>query len=154
MDAQLLQITDSSDLPELQSFLESNKLPFKDITLEGNLFWKYCDPQGNMVGSGGLEIYGDFALLRSLAVRQAGRGKSLGTQILNELLRHAKISGIKSVFLLTETAHDFFLKKGFTELSRDEVPLPLKASSEFSFVCPASAKCMVYHLSSSATTRF
>ncbi|WP_276372362.1 arsenic resistance N-acetyltransferase ArsN2 [Chryseolinea sp. H1M3-3] len=147
MDTQPQQVTDSTKLQELESFLELNNLPFTDLTLEGNVFWKYCDPQGNMVGSGGLEMYGDVALLRSVAVRQAERSKNLGSKIVNKLLQHAKESGIKSVFLLTETAHDFFLKKGFTDLSRDEVPIALKTSSEFSFVCPASAKCMVYHLS-------
>jgi amino-acid N-acetyltransferase len=147
METQTQQVTDSLKLQELKSFLELNKLPFTDLTLKGNVFWIYRDPQGNMVGSGGLEMYGDVALLRSVAVGQAERSKNLGSQIVHDLLRHAKESGIKSVFLLTETAHHFFLKKGFTDLSRDEVPSALKESSEFSFVCPASAKCMVYHLS-------
>jgi amino-acid N-acetyltransferase len=79
-----------------------------------------------------------------VAVRESERGKQVGKQIVNDVLKRGLEQKIRSVFLLTETARDFFLKEGFSDLSRDEVPSNIKASTEFSFVCPASAKCMVY----------
>lgn len=143
---QAKQITSHQDLPALQSFLASNKLPFQDIRLNGNLFFTYTNEAGEFLGSSGLEVYGVHALIRSIAVPPEQRGKNVGKEIVNDILQRAKTMNLKSLFLLTETAHEFFLKRGFKDISRDEVPDTLKASSEFSFVCPASAKCMVYAL--------
>jgi amino-acid N-acetyltransferase len=136
----------ASQLKEFLQFLEQNKLPFKDIQLIGNFFLRYYDADGNTVGTGGLELYGDTGLLRSVAVTESNRGHNIGKQIVNDILQHAAELNLHSVFLLTETAHDFFLKKGFSDFPRDAVPDALKRSSEFSEVCPSSAKCMVYHL--------
>lgn len=134
----------TDELQELQSFLEANRLPYKDIKLAGNLFIRYNDADGNLIGSGGLELYGKVALIRSVAVIQSRRRENLGTRIVDDLLQRARGLQIDSVYLLTETAHSFFLKKGFKDFDRDEVPAELKNSSEFSEVCPASAKCMLY----------
>ena len=144
MHLQSVQIKDTPELQALQSFLERNKLPYKDIQLNNTLFLLYHDSAGNIVGSAGLEHYGDAALLRSVAVNESERGKKLGKQIVEDVLARAREAKIQSIFLLTETARDFFLKKGFLDISRDDVPSNIKASSEFSFVCPASATCMVY----------
>jgi amino-acid N-acetyltransferase len=143
---QAKQITSRQDLPELQSFLASNKLPFQDIRLDGNLFFIYSNEVGDFLGSSGLEMYGVHALIRSIAVHPEQRGKNVGKEIVDDILQRAKTMNIKSLFLLTETAHEFFLKRGFKDISRNEVPDAVKASAEFSFVCPASAKCMVYTL--------
>jgi len=139
-------IRNREELKTFQSFLEVNNLPFSDLKLDGNFFTLFYDGAGNIIGSGGLEIYGDVALIRSIAVVQSDRGKSLGRRIVDEVIQQAKERKIKSVLLLTETAHGFFLKKGFVDISREEVPAAVKDSSEFSFVCPASAKCMMYTL--------
>jgi amino-acid N-acetyltransferase len=136
----------TSQLKQFMQFLEQNKLPFKDIQLNGNFFLRYYDAEGNTVGSGGLELYGDTGLLRSVAVMESNRGHNIGKQIVDDILQRAAELNLHSVFLLTETAYDFFLKKGFSDVSRDAVPDALKRSSEFSEVCPSSAKCMVYHL--------
>ena len=144
MHSRSSQIEQPEQLEQLKLFLQSNKLPFKDVNLTGNIFLLYYDDAGNIVGSAGLESYGDAGLIRSVAVHHAERGKGLGIQIVDEILLRAMRMNLKCVFLLTETAHEFFLKKGFQDVSRDDVPASVKASSEFSLVCPASAKCMVF----------
>ena len=138
------QITSPEDLTELQSFLASNKLPFQDIHLDGNLFFSYTNEEGKFLGCSGLEIYGSDALVRSIAVHPEQRGKNAGKEIVKDILERSKRMNVKSLFLLTETAHEFFLKMGFKDIARPEVPESIKTSSEFSFVCPASAKCMFY----------
>jgi amino-acid N-acetyltransferase len=94
------------------------------------------------VGSGGLEFHGDKALLRSLAVSQSMRSQSLGKQIVEDLLQHVIERGKKEIYLLTTTAYFFFLKFGFAEVQRDEVPEEIKSSTQFSEVCPSSARVM------------
>lgn len=139
-------IQDQIALEKLQKFLQANKLPHLDISINGNLFVGYHDELGNLIGSGGLELYGNAALLRSVAVDESLRGKSLGRKIVEDLVEKARILKIENIYLLTETAHDFFLKKGFTDVTRDQVPEAVRNSSEFSQVCPSSADCMIFKL--------
>jgi len=89
-----------------------------------------------------LEIYGNYGLLRSLSVKLGTRGKALGTAITEYLIAEAKKRSLKGIYLLTETAQGFFLRKGFSNVSRDDVPKVLEASSEFSHVCSKTAVAM------------
>lgn len=137
-------VKEQQSLNDILSLLKNNKLPYEDIKLDNNLFISYRDENGKIIGSGGLEIYSSYALLRSVAVDQNERGKAYGKDIVKDLIDRAKRNSIKEVYLLTETAHDFFLKRGFKDVSRENVPAEVKASTEFSSVCPVSAACMVY----------
>jgi len=124
--------------------LKENKLPHQDLRLKDSLFIQYQDHNGKMIGTGGLEFYQPYALLRSVAVASSNRGKSHGKEIVADLLLRARSTYVKEVYLLTETAHDFFISRGFKDISREQVPAEIKVSSEFSSVCPVSAACMVY----------
>ncbi len=135
-------IQDQIALEKLQQFLKSNKLPAADIKLEGSLFFGYHNAAGKLVGSGGLEFYGTTALLRSIAVDEKLRGQSFGKKIVDDLTVKAKSLKIKDLYLLTETAHNYFLKKGFQDVPREMVPDVIKQTTEFSQVCPASAVVM------------
>jgi amino-acid N-acetyltransferase len=143
-------IQEQLELERLKQFLQLNKLPYQDIdtsfTGKDKIFLGYYDEVGELIGSGGLELYGDAALLRSVAVKENQRGKELGKKIIDDLVSHAQKANIANIFLLTETAKDFFLKRGFEVIGRNEVPDSIKASSEFSHVCPASAVCMTYKI--------
>ncbi len=142
-------IQDQIALEKLQKFLKANKLPADDLdmhlTVKGKVFFGYYE-NGELVGSGGLELYSGSALLRSVAVKETYRGKTLGQKIVNDLVTKAKELKITDIYLLTETARDFFSRYGFKEVDRHLVPAEVKASSEFSYVCPASAVCMFYKL--------
>jgi len=139
-------IQDQIALEKLQKFLHANKLPYADVSLNGNLFIGYHDNQGNLIGSGGLELYGNTALLRSIAVDESLRGNSFGKQIVDDLVSKAKSLKVESIFLLTETAHNFFLKKGFSDIARNDVPESIRNSPQFLDLCPSSASCMLFKL--------
>jgi amino-acid N-acetyltransferase len=74
------------------------------------------------------------------------RGKSVGTTITEYLLDEARKRQLKGIYLLTETAHGFFLKKGFKDVPRNAVPEEVKQSAEFSKLCPESAAVMCLDL--------
>jgi len=97
---------------------------------------------GRLTGVIGLEIYGDYGLLRSLAVVSEYRNKGIAGKLMEQLESIAKSKGLKELYLLTETAPGYFERKGFQKVTRNEVPEELKTSSEFSHVCPASAIVM------------
>ena len=63
---------------------------------------------GQIAGVGGLEIYGDQALLRSVAVRKEFQGQGIGKKLVRQVEEVAIQSGIKSLYLLTTTASVFF----------------------------------------------
>lgn len=97
---------------------------------------------GLVVGCGGLEVYGDVALLRSVAVDPAHRGEGCGMALVRGLLGQATERGVDAVYLLTTTAADFFERLGFERLDRADAPAAVRESREFAETCPASATCM------------
>lgn len=123
----------------LLELLAANKLPSDDIGVTLDHFWVALENE-QVVGAIGLEMYGQYGLLRSMVVSDASRGKGIAAMLVGNLEEQAGKMGIDEIFLLTETAPDYFLKKGYTEMHRDEVPKPVQASTEFSHVCPASAR--------------
>lgn len=139
-------IQDQLALERLQSFLKLNKLPYQDVRLHGSVYVGYHDEHENLVGSGGLELYGKHALLRSLAIDEKHRGKQLGKQMVDALIVKARSLEIENLYLLTETASVFFQGKGFETIDRSEVPEAVLNSSEFTSVCPVSAACLVYRV--------
>jgi amino-acid N-acetyltransferase len=97
--------------------------------------------QGAVVGIAGLERYGDFGLLRSVAVAERFRNTGLGRLLVDERLSAARALGIQQIFLLTTTAAGYFEKLGFVPTPRVDVPSAIAASIEFARACPASATC-------------
>lgn len=97
---------------------------------------------GQVVGVVGLERYGDYGLLRSLAVGDAWRGRGFGGALATQVLRVAAEEAVAAVFLLTNTAEPFFAGRGFTPVLRANAPAALQAAPEFASICPSSVTCM------------
>jgi amino-acid N-acetyltransferase len=132
-----------ADENAVKMLLTAAELPVADLSpdkLEHFLVARSGD--GTIVGAVGLEPYGDFGLLRSLAVQAAQRGGRLGLELTRNLEVYARQQGIKTLFLLTTTAAEFFPKLGYREIQRSEVPEVIAATEEFRNICPASAVCM------------
>jgi N-acetylglutamate synthase-like GNAT family acetyltransferase len=97
---------------------------------------------GTLVGVVGLEYYGASALLRSLAVTPAARGQGLARALTLRALHAAREQGIAQIFLLTETAAEFFPQFGFRRIAREETDAAVQASVEFRLARCQSAICM------------
>lgn len=123
------------------NLLTENKLPVEDLPSSLDNFVIALDDDA-IIGAAGLEAYGTFGLLRSVVVAQAYRNKQVASQLLAAIEGEAKVHAMQGIFLLTETAPQYFTKKGFETITRDEVPDAVKVSSEFSHVCPVSAVVM------------
>ena len=116
------------------------------LTLEG-LRERFADAivasrGSEIVGCVALELYPPCALLRSLVVAQSSRGEGLGERLTREALRFARDRGARDVYLLTETAQDFFPRFGFRVEERASAPAVLQESVEFRSACPKSAVMM------------
>ncbi len=98
------------------------------------------------MGTAALEVYGTAALLRSVAVSSARRGRGLGQALTAAALDLARQHGVAAVYLLTETASAFFGQLGFRPIARAEVAAAVLSSAEFTTACPQSALVMVRSL--------
>jgi amino-acid N-acetyltransferase len=58
----------------------------------------------------------------------------------------AKRKKIYEIYLLTETAENFFKKLDYCIIQKELAPEAIKNTSEFSSVCPQSAVLMTKHL--------
>jgi len=134
-----------ADLPDILALLDASRLPRAGI--EDHVASTLVARQDSgVVGTAALELYGGAALLRSVAVAAPLRGQGLGVALTVAALDLARQHGIRSVYLLTETAGQFFPKFGFHAISRAEVDYAVLASTEFTTACPKSAMVMVKQL--------
>lgn len=147
MELKSTVISEAEQFNEFRDLLRSVGLPCDDLTLDKHILIGYYENE-KLIGTGALELYGKYALLRSLAVKDAQRGRMLGSKITDELIALARENQISHIYLLTETARLFFKRKGFVDFPRENVPAAVQASSEFSGVCSNEAVCMELTLTS------
>ncbi len=102
--------------------------------------------KGRLVGCAALELYGGSALLRSVAVDADLRGQGLGVDLTRAAVDLARRHGAKRVYLLTETAGDFFPRFGFRSIPRSAAAPEVQRSVEFTTVCPETAEVMLLEL--------
>ena len=131
----------AADLPAIVALLLANKLPRAGI--EGQISTTLvARVAGRLVGCAAIEPYGAAGLLRSVAVELASRGRGLGEALTQASLDLAGGRGIKTLYLLTETAAGFFPRFGFRTISRTDVDPAVQRSVEFTSACPTSALVM------------
>jgi amino-acid N-acetyltransferase len=121
-------------------------LPTADITAEQLQDFFFCSSGPGLEGLVGLELYGEVALLRSLAVATRRRGSGLGSRLVEHAEHYARDRGVKSLYLLTTTAEAFFLSRGYTRVPRERAPEAIRNTKEFGEICPLSSAFMVKQL--------
>jgi amino-acid N-acetyltransferase len=135
-----------ADIADIVELLASNGLPSGDVSGESRPEFLVIREGRRLIGVVGLERFGDAGLLRSLAVSPEHRRLGLGIALTRAVEEHALREGLGALALLTETASGFFAHLGYRVIGREEAPAPVRASTEFRTLCPASAVCMVKHL--------
>ena len=130
-----------TDRSAVEKLLTDLKLPVAGVSEWINQFW-VADSGSTLVGVAGIELYGDGALLRSVAVAPDWRSSGLGRTLIDRALEGARASGARDIFLLTTTAERYFPRLGFEGTTRDQVPAGVQGSIEFREACPASAVVM------------
>jgi amino-acid N-acetyltransferase len=140
-----IAVARNSDLSALLALLERSGLP--QAGLADHLATTIVARSGDaVVGSAALEVYGGAALLRSVAVDATLRGHGLGQRLTRAALDLARQRGVATVYLLTETAADFFPRFGFQLTERAAVEPAVQQSVEFRGACPASAQMLIASL--------
>ena len=106
-----------------------------------------------LIGVAGVERLGRVGLLRSLAVAPDYRNAGLAHRLVTAAEDRAKNHhGISDLYLLTTTAADYFLRRGYREVPRESVPGGVASHPQFRGLCPASARCLEKNLTAPHTT--
>ena len=133
------------ELSEILALLEECELPKEGLA--PHLSTTLVARRGReIVGCSALEVYREFALLRSVAVKPSFRKRGLALKLTRAALDLAKYHHVTNVYLLTETASTFFSKLGFVHVPRSGVPEAIQASVEFTTLCPDTSTVMTMPL--------
>jgi N-acetylglutamate synthase-like GNAT family acetyltransferase len=116
-------------------------LPRTDIAADGRSFFA-GEHGGLTVGYIGIEVYGRDALLRSLLVIESERGQGFGTALVAAGIAAAQAAGADRVWALTMTAVALLQRLGFQRVERESAPTAIRATTEFSSLCPRTAVCL------------
>jgi amino-acid N-acetyltransferase len=129
------------DLTRITALLQLADLPTLGVAEHLETFL-VAEEDNGVIGSIGLEIYGDTALLRSAIVDEQKRRSGIGGLLYSKLLDRARSLKVHRLILLTNTAEEYFRRKGFRTINQNTVTGPITASVEFSGACPSHAACM------------
>lgn len=128
------------------ALLEGSDLPTSDLTDDHMQHFFYSGPAAAPAALVGVELCGPDALLRSLVVSPAHRSNGLGTVLVRHAENFARNEGAASMYLLTTSAESFFKRCGYVRANRETAPAEVRATREFSDICPASSAFLVKHL--------
>jgi N-acetylglutamate synthase-like GNAT family acetyltransferase len=130
------------DVKDALDLLRRSGLADTDVAERWGHYFVVHEDDGRVVGVAGLEVHGDDGLLRSVAVNTDYRRQGLGASLVEAALSRAARLELRSVYLLTTDARNYFSRLGFTECPREQAPPAIRESWEFTTGCPAPAALM------------
>jgi UDP-N-acetylmuramate: L-alanyl-gamma-D-glutamyl-meso-diaminopimelate ligase len=111
---------------------------------QANSFFMLSNERG-VVGAVALEVLGDDAILRALAVNVDFRGAGYGWMLADMAVSQARWRGVRRIYLATETASDFFAAKfGFRVV--DRTTLSKVVAQHETFTRPQGAQVVAMRL--------
>ena len=136
-----LERATAADLDTVLRLLSESSLPAADLDQHIEAFI-LAKSAGTVVGTIGLEVYGEIGLLRSLSVARSYRARGIAGTLLTAITSSATAQGVRTLYLLTTGAGPYFARRGFASVSRDTVPPEIRGTLQFSSLCPSTALCM------------
>ena len=134
------------DESDIRLLLARSGLPESDVSSASLGSFQVLRHSERLVGVVGLEIGSGVALLRSLAVDPGHRQHGAGAMLTWAAERLARERGVHELFLLTTTAATFFAKRGYALADRADAPSFIRATTQFSGMCPSTATFMTTSL--------
>ncbi|MGE3457927.1 MAG: GNAT family N-acetyltransferase, partial [Kofleriaceae bacterium] len=133
-----------SDMPAVRELLANMELEEPARDEQAGSFFVLRNEKGS-VGCVALEVLGDDAILRALAVDAEFRGAGYGWMLADMAVSQARYRGVRRIYLLTASASDFFAAKfGFRVVDRSTLSKQVAASE--TFVRGTSAKLVAMRL--------
>ncbi|WP_218110450.1 arsenic resistance N-acetyltransferase ArsN2 [Ostreibacterium oceani] len=124
---------------EIKALLLSCDLPVADLQQDNRVCFFGIRHEGSLLGVIGVEVCGDFGLLRSLAIASSHRNKGLGKRLVSFAEKWAMQVELKALYLLTTEADSFFGRLGYERWPRSAAPSRITETPQFSTLCPDAA---------------
>ena len=121
------------DVPRMAELIAAAHLPplFIEEYLDGFIAAQQGD---DLIACGGIEIYDDCGVIRSVVVDESGRGLGLGGRLAELLMEKGRTAGVTDLFLFTADALPFWLHYDFVEVTCDAWKDPARASWQYQFI--------------------
>src|SRR5690242_12152881 len=116
-----IQRATAADAPAVERLLSEARLPL-DGAAEALSLGVVAREGDRVVAAAAVERFGDDGLLRSVVVASDRQGTGLGRRIVAAAEDLARRDGIRDLYLLTETAVDWFPRLGYELVDRDTAP--------------------------------
>ncbi|MDD3672313.1 MAG: GNAT family N-acetyltransferase [Synergistaceae bacterium] len=130
-----------NDMTYIFSLLKATDLTTVGIENDPSCFY-VCTEETKPVGCFGIVHSSNGAMLRSFAVEPGKQSRGIGRFMAMWSLEHARKNKILPLYLLTETAHMFFRKFGFVEVTRKDIPDVIMDATALGEYCPCTSICM------------
>jgi N-acetylglutamate synthase-like GNAT family acetyltransferase len=135
----------TADVPAVEALLLAAGLPLEGAA-EAFTTGVVARDRGEVIAAAAVEPYGAAGLLRSVVVAADRRGEGLGRGVVAAAEAVARTAGISDLYLLTETAVDWFPGLGYAIVERPVAAAAVGASIEFTTVCRDTGVAMHRHL--------
>ncbi len=135
----------AADVPAVEHLLEDAGLPLEGAAAALSLGVVGRDRR-RVVAAAAIEQYGSNGLLRSVVVEHELRGAGVGRSIVAAAEQLARDEGVRDLYLLTETAPDWFPRLGYEVVDRAVAAAAVGESVEFTTVCRDRGVPMRRHL--------
>ncbi|MEA5091134.1 hypothetical protein SDC9_35173 [bioreactor metagenome] len=135
-----------NDLRAIEILLEANDLPNIHLAPYIKQFMVVETDDNVLIGVIGLHTTGKKALLRSFAVSVSRRNCGIGLMLVQHVFEQLQQKKYENVYLLTQTAKEYFIHLGFKLIARSEMPQELLVQSGLDMACPSSSSCLQYNL--------
>ena len=141
-----IRAAQADDVGVVEAALRDADLPLNGLRDQFGDGYAIAEANGELIGVEGIEVYGTDGLLRSAAVVPSWRGKGVGEALTRDRIEWARRRGLKSLYLLTMTAGDYWPRFGFARADRNAAPDDMRKSPEFTDACPSTALFMALSL--------
>ncbi len=115
----------AEDLDAVRGLLETGGLPSKG--LERTIGW-IAEENSRIISHIALEEADGAVILRSLATAPAAQGRGAAKQLMDIAEAHA---GNQTILLRTKTVGPWVLRRGYSLIASDQVPVSVRSTSEF-----------------------
>jgi amino-acid N-acetyltransferase len=137
-----MQVEETIPIVEAIKLLEQCNLLTSDVLETNDSHFFGLRRNGELYAVVGVELFGIEGLLRSLAVVDEMRGQGHAGALVAHVESFAKKNGVHSLFLLTNTANQFFAHLGYQPIPRSQAPASIRHTAQFAGLCAASADFM------------
>lgn len=142
----IISVATGADLNAVRTLLAACGLPVDDVREAPGTTQLVAEQHGALAGTVGVDVAGDLALLRSLAVAPANRGQGLGLLLIDAAERNAINGGARTLLMLTASAHSLAKASGFDPIDRCALGDGALVFRQLSAACCAGATCYVKYV--------